>query len=81
MQILDEYVIIKFVLILLFDNVRAINIFKNHVQDSRSKHFDIHYHFLYEFEEITTIVLTYVATNKQLVEVLTKSLDSNILRF
>ena len=54
----------------------AINISKNHVQHSRTKHIDIRHHFIRELVEQKTLILEYVETTKQIADILTKSLDS-----
>lgn len=56
--------------------MNAINITKNPMQHSKTKHIDIRYHFLIALVEQGVIVLEYVTTQKQLANVLTKSLDA-----
>ena len=58
------------------DNTSAINISKNPVQHSRTKHIDIRHHFIRELVEQSTLCLEYVETAKQLADIFTKSLDS-----
>lgn len=59
---------------LFVDNVSAINISKNLVQHSRTKHIDIRHHFIRELVESRTISLEYVMTEHQLANILIKSL-------
>ena len=60
---------------LFCDNTSAINIAKNHVQHSRTKHIDIRYHFLRDHVEKGDIVLHFVESEAQLADILTKPLD------
>ena len=61
---LNDYSIILDGMILYCDNTSAINISKNPVQDSRTKHIDIHHHFIRELVENKTIVLEHVETKR-----------------
>ena len=54
----------------------AINISKNPVQHSRTKHIDIRHHFIRELVESKVIVLEHVGTNDQLADLFTKPLDA-----
>ena len=58
------------------DNTSAINISKNLVQHSRTKHIDIRHHFIRELVENITLVLEYIEIEKQLANMFTKALDS-----
>ena len=58
------------------DNTSAINISKNPVQHSTTKHIDIRHHFIRELVENKTLVLEYIETEKQLADIFTKALDS-----
>ena len=58
------------------DNTSAINISKNPVQHSRTKHIDIRHHFIRELVERNALTLEYVETANQLADIFTKSLDS-----
>ena len=60
-------------LTLFYDNMSAINISKNPVQHSRTKHIDIRHHFIRELVESKTIALEHVGTNNQLTDLLRKS--------
>lgn len=54
---LQEYDVIRDVMILYFDNMSAINISKKHVLYTRTKHIDIHHHFIRELVEDRNITL------------------------
>ena len=60
---------------LLCDNMSAINISKNPVQHSRTKHIDIRHHFIRELVEDGIISLDHVSTESQVADLLTKPLD------
>ena len=53
----------------------AINISKNPVQHSRTKHIDIRHHFIRELIEDGLISLEYISTKSQVADLLTKPLD------
>ena len=76
-QMLVEYNVKQNVMTLYCDNVSAINISKNPVQHSKTKHIDIRHHFIRELVEDKKIVLEYIQTEKQLADIFTKSLDVN----
>ena len=67
-------------LTLFCDNMSAINISKNPVQHSRTKHINIRHHLIIEFVENKCIVLEHVGTNDQLADLFadlfTKPLDA-----
>ncbi|MHC6131856.1 Ty1/Copia family ribonuclease HI, partial [Serratia marcescens] len=56
------------------DNSSAINISKNPVQHSRTKHISIRYHFLKEKVSEKEIILDFVPTKEQLADIFTKPL-------
>lgn len=56
-------------------NQSAINISKNPVQHSHTKHIDIRYNFIRELVETSVITLDHVGTKHQLAYLFTKPLD------
>ena len=52
-----------------------MNLFKNPIQHSRKKYIEIQHHFLRDHVQKENIELIYVHTDKQLVDIFTKSLD------
>ena len=64
------------VLILYCDNLSAINISKNHVHHLRTKHIDIHHHYVRSIVEDKIIDLKHIPTENQLVDIFTKRLDA-----
>ncbi|RVW15001.1 Copia protein [Vitis vinifera] len=57
------------------DNTSAINISKNPVLHSRTKHIDIRHHFIRDLVEDKVVSLEYVPTEGQIADILTKPLD------
>ena len=58
------------------DNTSAINISKNPVEHSRTKHIDIRHHFIRDLVENKIIRLEHVGTDRQLADIMTKALDA-----
>ena len=75
-QMLKDYGFDLDTLTVFCDNTSAINISKNPVQHSRTKHIDIRHHFIRELVENKTLVLEYIETEKQITDIFTKALDS-----
>jgi len=63
----------------MVDNQPAIALVKNPVLHDRSKHIDIKFHFLQDYVDGGQIVIEFVETDRQLADILTKSLGR--LRF
>jgi hypothetical protein len=61
------------------DNTSAINISKNPVQHSWTKHIDIRHHFMRDLVESEVVSLSFIPTENQLVDILTKPLDGGRL--
>ncbi|WKA11357.1 hypothetical protein VitviT2T_028863 [Vitis vinifera] len=57
------------------DNTSAINISKNLVQHSRTKHIEIRHHFLRDHAQKGDITLEFVSTKDQLADIFTKPLS------
>ena len=72
---LEEYDVKQGVLTLYYDNLSAINISKNPIQHSRTKHIDIRHHFFRDLVEEKIVTLEHVATKEQLADIFTKPLD------
>lgn len=78
-QMLSDYGISQGTMTVFCDNTSAINISKNPIQHSRTKHIDIRHHFIRELVESHVVSLDHVSTDNQLADLLTKPLDG--LRF
>ena len=74
-QTLADYEIVLESFSVFCDNTSAINISKNPVQHSRTKHIDIRYHFIRDLVESNILILEFVETEKQLADIFTKALD------
>ena len=58
------------------DNTGAINISKNPVQHSRTKHIEIRHHFIRELVEDGILTVEFIYTDDQKADLFTKPLDS-----
>jgi gluconate kinase len=76
-QMLNEYDVEQDVLTLYCDNLRVINISKNPVQHSKTKHIDIHHHFIRDLIESKIVALEHVGTKEQVADIFIKALDAN----
>ena len=56
------------------DNTSAINLSKNPIQYSRTKHIEIRHHFLRDHAQKGDIALEFISTEKQLANIFTKPL-------
>ena len=74
---LTEYNVTQNIMTLYCDNLSAINISKNPIQHSRTKHIDIRHHFIRDLVEDIVITLEHVTTDLQLAGIFTKALDAN----
>ena len=74
-QMLAAYGIVLENYIVFCDNTSAINISKNLVQHSRTKHIDINHHFIRDLVYSSVLILEFVETDKQLTDIFTKALD------
>ena len=58
-----------------YDNTSAINLSKNLVQDSKSKHIEIRYHFIRDLVEDKVVCLEFIHMDNQKANIFTKPLD------
>jgi hypothetical protein len=75
--LLGDYGFSQDTMIINCDSTSAINISKNHVQHSRTKHIDIRYHLLRDLVESEVVSLSFIPTENQLPDILTKPLDGS----
>ena len=61
------------------DNTSAINLTKNPIMHSRTKHIDIRHHFLRDHVQKSEVKLEFVDTHDQLADIFTKPLASEPL--
>ena len=74
-QMIDDYGLQSDGLTVFCDNLSALDISKNPVQHSRTKHIDIRHHFIRDLVEKNLVNLKYVRTEDQLADIFTKALD------
>ena len=63
------------------DNTSAINLSKNPIQHSRSKHIDIRHHFLRDHVQKGDVVLEFIDTTNQLADIFIKPLNKERMNF
>lgn len=66
---------------IMCDNSSIINISNNHFIHSRTKHIAIKYHFLKEKVVEKEVIVEYVCTGEQVVDVFTKSLPKDSFEY
>ncbi|XP_050215239.1 secreted RxLR effector protein 161-like [Mercurialis annua] len=80
-QHLKDYGIVVDHIPLKCDNTSAINLSKNPIQHSRSKHIDIRHHFMRDHVQLGDVVLEFIDTNNQLADIFTKPLNEERMSF
>ena len=63
--------------ILYCDNTSSINISKNHVMHTKTKHIPIKYHYLWELVQNKEVKMEYVNTKGKMVDIFTKALPKD----
>jgi hypothetical protein len=76
-KMLYVYGFTKDTMIINCDNTSAINISKNPVQHSQTKHIDIRHHFLRDLVGSQVVSLSFIPTDNELADILTKPLDGS----
>ena len=66
---------------IMCDNTSAINISKNPVQHSRTKHIAIRYHFLKDKVNEGEVKLEYIPTTEQVADIFTKPLPKDVFEY
>ena len=67
-------------IVIKYDNLSSIQLAKNPVFHMRTKHIEVHYHFIRERVLAGDIDLVYVSTEEQVAHVFTKALGAKKLR-
>ena len=62
------------------DNTSAINLSKNPIQHSRTKHIEVRHHFLRDHIQKGDISLDFIGTEHQLADIFTKPLSNDRFR-
>ena len=63
------------------DNTSAINLSKNPIQHSRSKHIYIRHHFIRDHVQKGDVVLEFIDNTNQLADIFTKPLNEERMNF
>ena len=79
-KLLHDYRIPQEMMSVLCDNTSAINLSKNPIQHSKSKHIEIHYHFICDLVEDKIICLEFSHKDNQKADIFTKPLDGPRLK-
>ena len=74
-KLLSDYGISQDTIIVYCDNSSAIDISKNPIQHSKTKHIEIRYHFIKDLVERKIVALEYIPTKRQNADISTKPLD------
>ena len=74
-QILKDFGLSYSTTPILCDNTSAINLSKNPVHHSRTKHIEVRHHFLRDHVFKNDIKLEFISTKDQLADIFTKPLD------
>ena len=75
-QMLQDYGIEQETMFVFSNNQSAIDISKNPIQHSRTKHIDSRHHFIRDLVEEKIISLHHIPTENQLADIFTKPLDA-----
>ena len=73
-QTLHDYGLSFSYTLIMCDNTSAINLSKNPLLHSRTKHIEIRHNFLRDYMQRGDISLDFICTEKQLADIFTKSL-------
>ena len=74
-KVLTNYGISQDIMVAYCDNSNAIDISKNPVQHSKTKHIEIRYHFIRDLVKRKIVCLEYIPTKRQNADIFTKPLD------
>jgi hypothetical protein len=66
--------------VIYYDNISSILLANNLVYHARTKHIEVHYHFIREKVLAKEIDLIHVSTENQVVDIFTKALSTDKLR-
>ena len=79
-KLLHDYSICQEHLTIYYDNTSAINISKNLVQHSRTKHIEIRHHFIKELVEDGTLTLEFIHTDDQKADLFTINASNSFVK-
>jgi len=75
-QKLNDFSVDTGCILVFCDNTSAINIAKNPCQHKKTKHIDIHHHFLRDNVGNGLIFMNFCATHKKIADIFTKALST-----
>ena len=67
-------------IVIYCDNMSSIHLANNPVYHARTKHIEVHYHYVWEKVLLGLIDLVYVSTEDQVADIFTKALGTEKLR-
>ena len=74
---LEDFSITSSKILIKCDNTSVINLSKNPVQHSKSKHIEISHHFIRKYVANEDVMLEYINTKNQIVDIFTKPLSED----
>ena len=74
-KLLHDHGIPQDTMCVVYDNTSAINLSKNPIQHSKSKHIEIRYHFIRDLVEERVVCLEFIHTGNQKADIFTKPLN------
>ena len=74
-KLFGDYGLSQETMVVYYDNSSAIDISKNPVQHSKTKHIRIRYHFIKDLVERKVVALEYIPIKRQNADIFTKPLD------
>ena len=74
-KLLSDYGISQDTMVVYGDNSSAIDISKNPIQHSKTKHIEIRYHFIRDLVKRKIVTLEYIPTEHQNANIFSKPLD------
>ena len=74
-KLLHDYGIPQDTMCIFCGNTSAINLSKNLIQHSKSKHIEIRYHFIRDLVEERVVCLEFIHTDNQKTDIFTKPVD------
>ena len=77
-KLFGDYGLSQETMVVYYDNSSAIDISKNLVQHSKTKHIEIRYHFIRDLVERKVVDLEYIPTKRQNANIFTKPLDRSM---
>ena len=80
-KLLGDYGLSQETMVVYYDNSSTIDISKNLVQHSKTRHIELRYYFIRELVERKVVTLEYISTKCQNVDIFTKPLDRSKFEF